>query len=351
MKKAMSIILCITLMLAIMISLTSCGESSSASASAEDWEGISITLAKNENDAAFLDELAAAITEATDGKIQITTVDRSSLGSGTDVLAMIQSGALEMTQLSSSDCETGTFPVCALPEVPYFASSPTATTEMMYALWEAGYLDEEFSGIHVLFMWATDGQRMAFVDTMPTTASDFSGLKMRCQSSGGTTMLDFLGASGTKISSSETYMSLQRKVVDGSISSPTAMVKLSYSEVCDYLMSDVLYSGIAFFMCSEQCWDSIPAEYQLIVNEVCEKYRYEYLARNYAAETEAIESLTSNGVTLFDASDDIKAALHEAAQNLIDDYKADLTSRGYDADAIVELAQATVDRVNYTFDS
>jgi C4-dicarboxylate-binding protein DctP len=304
----------------------------------------------NENDRDFLTELASSITEATDGKVKITTIDRSSLGSGSDVLAMIVNGSLQMTQLSTSDCESGTFPICDICEVPFFSSSPTATTEMAYALKEGGYLDKEFENVHILFMWATDGQRMAFVDQKPETAADFAGLKFRCQSAGGTTMLEQMKASGTKISSSETYMSLQRKVVDGSISSPTAMVKLSYSEVCKYLMSNVLYSGLSLFMCSNQFWDSIPAEYQVIIDKVCQEYRYKYLTNNYNNEAAAIEYLTSNGMELFDASDSVMSALKASAQSLLDNYKANIASYGYDADEIVNVCQQAVDRVSYNFD-
>lgn len=345
-------VFCIILALAMVFAMTACGSSDNGGgqAAADEWEGTSIKIATNENDAAFLAELGAAIEEATGGKIKCETIDRSSLGSGTDVLAMITSGSLEMTQLSTSDCEKGSFPICDLAEVPFFSSSPTATTEMFYALYEGGYLDKEFENVHMLFMWATDGQRIAFVDAKPQSAADFAGLKFRCQSAGGTTMLEHLGASGTKISSSETYMSLERKVVDGSISSPTAMVKLSYDEVCGYLMDNVLYSGISLVLCSNEFWNSIPAEYQIIVNDVCQEFRYQYLSNNYNNEAEAIEHLSANGMEVFTASDELMDSLHEAAQSLLDEYKANITGYGYDAEEIVAVAKAAIDRVDYHFE-
>lgn len=344
-------IISVIIVLCLLTFTVACGDGSQQSghASGDDWDGCTIRLAMNENDRDFLIELAGAITAATDGKVSVETIDRSSLGSGTDVLAMITSGSLEMTQLSTSDCEKGTFPICDLAEVPFFSSSPTATTEMFYSLYESGYLDQELENVHLLFMWATDGQRMTFVDTAPESSDDFKGLKFRCQSAGGTTMLENMGASGTKISSSETYMSLQRKVVDGSISSPTAMVKLSYNEVCDYIMDNVLYSGISLFMCSNKFWDSIPAEYQLIINDVCQQYRYKYLSNNYTNEAEAINYLTANGVSIITASDELMDALQEASSTLLDDYKKSITSFGYDADEILSVAQQAVDRVAYSF--
>ncbi len=344
-------VFCMILVLAMVFAMSACGNSGNAAqTSADEWEGTTIKIATNENDAAFLAELGAAIGEATGGKITCETIDRSSIGSGTDVLAMITSGSLEMTQLSTSDCEKGTFPICDLAEIPFFSPSPTATTEMFYSLYEGGYLDKEFENVHLLFMWATDGQRMAFVDAKPQSAADFSGLKFRCQSAGGTTMLGELGASGTKISSSETYMSLERKVVDGSISSPTAMVKLSYDEVCGYLMDNVLYSGISLVLCSNEFWNSIPAEYQVILNDVCQEFRYKYLSNNYNNEAAAIEHLSENGMEVFTASDELMASIHDASQGLLDEYKANISGLGYDAEEIVGVAKAAVERVDYHFE-
>lgn len=350
MKKIQRPIICFVLAVVLAVSMCACGDSSGGEVQADEWEGCDITLAMNENDREFLTELAAAITDATGGKIRITTVDRSSLGSGSDVLAMAVNGSLQMTQISTSDCETGTFPICAIAEIPFFSSSPTATTEMAYTLLEGGYLDKEFENIHVLFMWATDGQRMAFVNKKPETAADFQGMKFRSQSAGSTTMLEAMNATGTKISSSETYMSLQRGVVDGSVSSPTAMVKLSYSEVCKYLMSNVLYSGISLFICSNEFWDSIPAEYQVIINDVCQEFRYRYIEDNYNNESAAIEYLTSNGMEIFDASDEVLAALKDASGELVENYKNSITSYGYDADEIMSVCETAIARVAYHFD-
>jgi TRAP-type C4-dicarboxylate transport system substrate-binding protein len=313
----------------------------------EDWEGIDLKLASNAMDEGFLTEFAEKITEVTDGKVTITIYSRDSFGTGPDVLAMVENGSLDITQLGASDTDTGTFPITAITEIPFLYSSPTEATELVYALYHAGYMDQELSNVHLLFMWATDGQRIAFAKKKPETVADFKGLKLRILAASLTSMMESLDASGTKIATSDVYMSLERGVIDGAVSTPTAMIKNKYEEVCDYIMTDYLYNGISFVLMAPSIWDKIPAEYQKRIDNVCEDYRYEYLTRNYVNEKAALKELSDKGVEMFSASNDIKTAIQSLKETALADYGDNISKLGYDADAILDLTKTTIDRVSY----
>jgi len=339
----------------MIIAFAACGSSAgsgSGTVASEEWAGATIRMGVNETDEAFLREFADAVTEATGGKIKIETILYTTLGSGSDVYGMLRDGSLDMTFLSPANTEAGTFPVSAIADIPFFSTSPTASTEMFYTLKNLGYMDKEFEGIHHLFTFTSDGSRIAFVEKNPQTAEEFKGMVFRCMSAGVTHMLENLGASGSKISSSEIYMSMQRKVVDGSISSPSAMVKMSYQEVCDYLLGDVLYSQFSYVLCSQKFWDFVPLDYQMIINRVCEQYRYKYIQKNYTAEADGIAALQAGGMQVFYASPELNAAMHQASSDLLENYKKDLVTYGYtqaEADEIVSVCERVVARVDYNF--
>jgi TRAP-type C4-dicarboxylate transport system substrate-binding protein len=67
------------------------------------------------------------------------------------------------------------------------------------------------------------------------TKTDFKGLKMRCNLPTAVAAVAAMNAAPLKMSSSEVYMALQRKTIDGVVSGAQSIIKRKWNETCKFL--------------------------------------------------------------------------------------------------------------------
>jgi TRAP-type transport system periplasmic protein len=162
-------------------------------------------------------EAAARILEATGGRIEIRLFPNNQLGSDTDVLSQLRSGAVELFTLSGLILST---------QVP-----PASINGIGFAfkdydqVWPAmdgklgAYIRSEIAKRGLIAMdriW-DNGFRQTTTSTKPIAApSDFDGVKLRVPVSPlWTSMFQALGAAPTSINFSEVYSALQTHIADG----------------------------------------------------------------------------------------------------------------------------------------
>jgi TRAP-type C4-dicarboxylate transport system substrate-binding protein len=97
--------------------------------------------------------------------------------------------------------------------------------------------------------------------------ADFKGLKMRCNLPMAVAALKALGAAPVKMSSSEVYMALQRKTIDGVASGTQSIVKRKWNETCKYLTNTNGCFSPWPVTVNLKFWKSLPADIQKAVME------------------------------------------------------------------------------------
>jgi len=212
-------------------------------------------------------EAAARILAATDGRVELRVFPNSQLGSDTDTLSQLRSGAVEFFTLSGLILST-LVPAASINGVGFaFKDYDQVWRAMDGGL--GGYVRSEVAkrGLMAMDRMWDNGYRQTTTSTRPiTTPDDFRGMKLRVPVSPlWTSMFAALGASPASINFSEVYSALQTRVVDGQ-ENPLAVIDSGklYEVQRFCTMTNHMWDGF-LFLANRRAFDRLPKDAQGIV--------------------------------------------------------------------------------------
>jgi TRAP-type transport system periplasmic protein len=213
-------------------------------------------------------EAAAKIKEETSGRFELQIFPSSQLGSDTDTLGQIRSGAVDFFTLSGLILSTFV-PAASINGIGFaFKDYPTVWAAMDGKLGE--FVRAEIAKTRVIFamdkIW-DNGFRHTTSSTKPITSpADLNGFKIRVPASPlWTAMYKAFGSAPTTINFNEVYTALQSKIVDGQ-ENPLAVISTAkLYEVQTYCsLTNHMWDGF-WFLANKRNWDALPADIQQIV--------------------------------------------------------------------------------------
>ncbi len=206
-------------------------------------------------------EAVKRILEATSGQVDIQVFPNNQLGSDTDTLSQLRSGAVEFFTLSGLILST-LVPPASINGVGFaFKDYGQVWPAMDGAL--GAYVRGEIAkrGLYAFSRIWDNGYRQITSSTRPIrTPDDLSGFKIRVPPSPlWTSLFKAFGAAPTSINFSETYSALQTRLVDGQ-ENPLAIIDTAkLYEVQKYLsVTNHMWDGF-WFLANRRAWDALPA--------------------------------------------------------------------------------------------
>ena len=216
-------------------------------------------------------EAAERILKATDGRVELRVFPNNQLGSDTDTLSQLRSGAVEFFSLSGLILST-LVPAASINGVGFaFKDYDQVWQTMDGAL--GAYVRAEIAKRGLLAMdriW-DNGFRQTTTGTKPiTTPADLRGMKLRVPVSPlWTSMFAALGAAPASINFSEVYSALQTRIVDGQ-ENPLAIIDAAklYEVQRFCSLTNHMWDGF-WFLANRRAFDRLPKEAQeIVVREV-----------------------------------------------------------------------------------
>ena len=212
-------------------------------------------------------EAVARIAEATGGRVEIKIFPNNQLGSDTDMLSQVRTGAIEFFTLSGLILST-LVPAASINGIGYAFSSYDQVWPAMDGKL-GGYVRSEIAkrGLLAMDRVFDNGFRQTTTSTKPIrTPDDFKGLKMRVPVSPlWTSMFTALGASPASINFSEVYSALQTRVVDGQ-ENPLAIIETAKLYEVQKFCSATNHMWDGYHMlANRRAWDKLPADAQEVV--------------------------------------------------------------------------------------
>ncbi|MGH0052754.1 MAG: C4-dicarboxylate TRAP transporter substrate-binding protein [Sphaerochaetaceae bacterium] len=267
---------------------------------------------------AFL-KWAEAVKERTNGGLTIEVYPSAQLGVEEDILEQIRQGA-NIGQ-NTDAARLGMYvPDMAVMNAPYFVETLEEVEKLNTLPVVKEWKDEleRTQGFKVLsFFWVQSFRQM--VTNKPITKpADLDGLRIRTPGAPiWQESIRAIGATPVAMNYGDMFSGLQTKAIDGLELSFTATATGNFHEVCDYVNETKHILLINFEVISSKWFDSLPLEYQKILEEECNKAGLE-VSRQYLEEIDPknLETLKSNGMKLIPESQiDMKAfkAAGEAA--------------------------------------
>ncbi len=197
----------------------------------------------------------------THGKVKVEVYPNSQLYKDREEIEALQSGAVQMLAPSLSKFGPMGAREFELFDLPFLFPDQVALHRVMDG--EVGkklFAKLETKGVTGLTFWDNGFKQMSSNKPMHTVA-DFSGLKMRIQSSKVlSAQMKALGANPQVMAFSEVYTALQQGVVDGTENPVSNFYTQKMNEVQKHMtLSNHGYLGYAVIV-NKKFWDGLPAD-------------------------------------------------------------------------------------------
>ncbi|MBC7801902.1 MAG: TRAP transporter substrate-binding protein [Gemmatimonadaceae bacterium] len=212
-------------------------------------------------------EAVARVFEATGGRVEIRVFPNNQLGSDTDTLSQLRSGAVEFFTLSGLILST-LVPAASINGVGFAFKDYDQVWRAMDGKLGA-YVRGEIGKRGLLAfdkVW-DNGYRQTTTSTKPINSpDDFRGMKLRVPVSPlWTSMFTALGAAPASINFSEVYSALQTRIVDGQ-ENPLAVIETAklYEVQKFCTVTNHMWDGF-IFLANRRAFDRLPKDAQEIV--------------------------------------------------------------------------------------
>ncbi|PCF93812.1 TRAP transporter substrate-binding protein [Vreelandella nigrificans] len=261
-------------------------------------ENINLRLAYAQNSQPVKDALALfgeLVEEKSNGSISVSYFPDSQLGGESELVELLQAGAIDMTKVSGG--LMGSFSsLYDVFSMPYLFDDQTHFYQVMNDEEIMGniYRSTEGQGF-VGIGWYDSGQRNFYTTGQPIeTVEDLAGKRVRVmQSQTAIDTMRLLGASPVVMAQEEVYTALQQGVLDGAENNEFALTTARHGEVVDYYSLDghtripdiILISNRVLDSLSDEQHDALMAA----IHESTEFQTEQWLAAVDDARTQIVE--------------------------------------------------------------
>ncbi|MFV0438436.1 MAG: TRAP transporter substrate-binding protein [Desulfopila sp.] len=244
---------------------------------------------------------AKQVEEATHGQVKINIFPSQTLSKGTDAWTATKLGIADI-----SWCFHGYWPgqfpladVISLPALPF--TSAEKGSEVLWKLYERfPEIQREFAANTILCLFTSNPYILITRDKAVRTMEDIKGMKIRMTGGPPTDMTFALGGVPTLISMPDTYLALQKGVIDGMGAPWEAIHGFRLYEVVKYYTATpfpAVYFSIAM---NKRKWDGLPKEIQDAIMSVSGLAGSKFWGKNHfdTAKQGVIDKLAEQGKSI-----------------------------------------------------
>lgn len=260
---------------------------------------------------------ALAVSNRTNGNLTVEIFPSGQLGVEEDILEQIKQGA--NVGQNTDAARLGQYvPAMAVMNAPYFVDSLEEVVKLndlaSVKAWKAEL--EQKQGFKVLSFFWVQGFRQMITNKPIRHPSDLAGLRIRTPGAPiWQESIRAIGATPVAMNYGDMYSGLQTKAIDGLELSFTATATGNFFEVCKYASETKHILLINFEVISSSWFNSLPPDYQKILEEECNKAGLE-VSRQYleTIDVQNLKLLQAKGMTLIPASEIDMAAFKAAGE-------------------------------------
>ncbi len=280
------------------------------------------------------------------GKVEITQYAGGTLLSAPKMAAGVSSGIADFG-FSHCSYSRGRFPVMEIMELPLGFPSSWIASHVANDFYEK-FTPKEWDAFHPL-MFATSPPTVIQTLKKPVKAlEDVKGLKIRGTGRIGD-IVKALGATPMPIEMTDLYEALRRGVIDGNLGNYEQLKGWKTGEILKYnTASWKVGSVFAFYVVmNKNKWNSLSPDVQKVITEHTKDFMARWLVEWNNIDIEGREYFRKQGGQIIPVSDAEQAKWAKAAEPVIDDFKKDLTAKGYKAAEIDSWLAFIKERIEY----
>lgn len=281
----------------------------------------------------------AKIKELTGGRVTVTMFPGGALGKPGDQHALASKGIADMVYLLQ-DYSPGRFPMTTVFELPFMTPSSKIASEAMWKTYEAfPEFRKEYADYKVLALFCHPAGQFHTTKKAIRTIADFRGLKIRTASPSVTEALKNFGSIPVEMPITETYTSLERGVVDGTVVPFEGLGIFKLDDLVRYTTIVDFYTVTMAVLMHKGTWDKMPADIQKIIDDNSGLAMSSWCGTAYdAAEPPFKEQAVKKGIEMIEMSAADKQTLRDQTMPLRASWVNAMKERGLDGEPVLKGA-------------
>jgi len=197
------------------------------------------------------------LEDATGGAVKTEFHMGGAMGKGSETFERVLSGVSDIGHFGPG-YTPGVFPQFDIFDYPIRFPSAEVLEKAMIEMYDRGYFDKDFSQVRVIG-FHNIGPYVSFLASKRATAlGDYKGLKLRVPSAGWVEVAKAIGGVPVAKPSSESYLNLQKGIVDGDFEPWDGVFVYKLGEVCQYVNDWSMMTFTHLYVINEDAWKAIP---------------------------------------------------------------------------------------------
>ncbi|WP_054696409.1 TRAP transporter substrate-binding protein [Desulfosarcina cetonica] len=228
----------------------------------------------------------------------------------------------------------------SLFELPFMTPSAQIASEAMWKTYEKfPAFQKEYSKYKVLALFCHPAGHFHTTKKPIRTIADFKGLKIRTASPWVTEALKNFGSIPVEMPITDTYTSLERGVVDGTVVPFEGLGIFKLDDLVKYTTIADFYTVTMTVLMNKRKYESLPEDVKKVIDENSGLVMSTWCGKAYdAAEIPFKERAIQKGIEIIKLSDADKQKLHAETMPLRGKWIDQMKSRGVDGKPILDGA-------------
>lgn len=292
---------------------------------------------------------ANSVMEASDGRIAIQIFPAQQLGKAPDHYDMAKDGIVDLAYVNPG-YTAGRFPIYALTEVPFMVSDSVEGAKAIHEWYLANGGAEEMSDVMPCFIHPHAPG--AFHSQVPVTKpEDVRGKNVRPAHATMARFISLLGGGPLQVPAPEVREALSKGTAEAVTFPWGSMYDFNLTEEVPVHLDMPFYMSAQVMVMNKASYEALSDENKAVIDEHCTpEWSGKVAAGWYEDDMAAKEKLMAlEGQTFNTPTEDEVAAWIAAAAPLTEEWKAAVTEKGGDADAILEAYKAALAEHNAAY--
>ena len=269
---------------------------------------------------------AKEVEKRTNGKVQITMFPSGTLTPADKCYDGVVKGISDVGQ-SVLAYTRGKFPLSAVADLPLGMKTGLVATKLINEFYNK-FKPKEFDEVKVMYFHG-HGPGLLHTKKEIKNLEEIKGMKIRCTGLAAK-IVGALGATPVAMPMGDTYDSLSRGVVDGSMAPYEALKTFKWGEVVKFTTEDwgAAYSSGFFVVMNKDKWNAIPKDDQKIIEKINEEW-IEKTGKMWDQIDKGGKDFTlqlGNKIITLSSGENEKWA--KAVRPLVDEYVNDMKAKG-----------------------
>jgi TRAP-type C4-dicarboxylate transport system substrate-binding protein len=275
-------------------------------------------------------EWAKEIEKRTGGKVQITMFPGGTLTPAPQCYDGVVKGLSDIG-MSVFAYTRGKFPLIEVIDLPLGVKSGLAATKLINDFYKK-FKPKELDEVQVMYLHA-HGPGLLHTKKAVSKLEDLKGMKIRCTGLAAK-IVEKLGGTPVAMGMGETYDSLSRGVVEGSMAPYEALKTWKWGEVVKFTTENFgsSYSTGFFVVMNKGKWNALPPDIQKIIEKVNEEWIAKQGNNWDEIDRGGKEATVKLGNKIISLSQEEDWKWQKLVRPIFDDYKNNMKTKGLPGD-------------------